>query len=59
MKVIRRLLSILQEKVFSKGDSEYSVIAANNTGSQRTGQAKVAASEGGKTITVTLTQAGV
>lgn len=44
---------------FSKGDSEYSVIAANNTGSQRTGQAKVAASEGGKTITVTLTQAGV
>ncbi len=44
---------------FSKGDSECSVIAANNTGSQRTGQAKVAASEGGKTITVTLTQAGV
>lgn len=44
---------------FSKGDSEYSVIAVNNTGSQRTGQAKVAASEGGKTITVTLTQAGV
>lgn len=44
---------------FSKGDSEYSVIAANNTGSQRTGQAKVAASEGSKTITVTLTQAGV
>lgn len=44
---------------FSKGDSEYSVIAANNTGSQRTGQAKVVASEGGKTITVTLTQAGV
>ena len=44
---------------FSKGDSEHSVIAANNTGSQRTGQAKVAASEGGKTITVTLTQAGV
>lgn len=45
---------------FSKGDSEYSVIAAaNNTGSQRTGQVKVAASEGGKTITVTLTQAGV
>ena len=44
---------------FSKGDSEYSVIAANNTGAQRTGQAKVVASEGGKTVTVTLTQAGV
>lgn len=44
---------------FSKGDSEYSVIAANNTGAQRTGQAKVTASEGGKTVTVTLTQAGV
>jgi hypothetical protein len=44
---------------FSKGDFEYSVIAANNTGSQRTGQAKVTASEGGKTVTITLTQAGV
>ena len=41
---------------FTKGASEYSVVAAANTGAQRTGSAKVTASEGGKTATVTLTQ---
>lgn len=43
---------------FSKGDSEYSVVAAaNTTSSERTGIAKVTASEGGKSIDVDLTQA--
>lgn len=41
---------------FTKGASEYSVVAAANIGAQRTGSAKVTASEGGKTATVTLTQ---
>lgn len=41
---------------FSKGSSEYSVIAEANTGDQRSGQAVVTASEGGKTVTVTLIQ---
>lgn len=43
---------------FSKGDSEYSIVAAaNTTSSERTGTAKVTASEGGKSIDVDLTQA--
>ena len=43
---------------FSKGDFEYSVVAAaNTTSSERTGIAKVTASEGGKSIDVDLTQA--
>lgn len=41
---------------FSKGSSECSVIAEANTGDQRSGQAVVTASEGGKTVTVTLIQ---
>lgn len=41
---------------FLKGPSEYSVIAEANTGDQRSGQAVVTASEGGKTVTVTLIQ---
>lgn len=45
---------------FTKGSNDTTIVAgANNTGAQRTGQAKVVASEGGKTVTVTLTQAGV
>lgn len=45
---------------FTKGSNDTTVVAAENTTeSQRTGQAKVDANEGGKTITVTLTQAGV
>ena len=44
---------------FTKGTSEYSVVAEANTGAQRTGQAVVTMSEGSKTATVTLTQAGV
>ena len=42
---------------FSKGSTEYSVVAAvNSTTTQRTGQAVVTMSEGNKTATVTLTQ---
>lgn len=44
---------------FTEGSSEYSVIAAANTGAERTGQAVVTANEGGKTATITLTQLGV
>ena len=46
---------------FSKGTTEYSVVAAaNSTTAQRTGQAVVTMSEGNKKVTVTLTQeAGV
>ena len=43
---------------FSKGSSETQVVAANNTGGQRTGSATVSASEGGKKVDITLTQAG-
>ena len=43
---------------FSKGSSETQVVAAANTGEQRTGSATVSASEGGKTVGITLTQAG-
>lgn len=42
---------------FTKGSTEYSVVAAANTGAQRTGNAAVTASEGGKKIDITLTQA--
>lgn len=41
---------------FTKGSTEYSVIAAANTGAQRTGTAVVTTVEGNKTATVTLTQ---
>lgn len=41
---------------FTKGSTEYSVIAAANTGAQRTGTAVVTAAEGGKKATVNLTQ---
>lgn len=42
---------------FTKGSTEYSVVAAvNSTTTQRTGQAVVTMSEGNKTATVTLTQ---
>ena len=46
---------------FTKGTTEYSVVAAaNSTTAQRTGQAVVTMSEGNKKVTVTLTQeAGV
>jgi len=46
---------------FTKGTTEYSVVAAaNSTTTQRTGQAVVTMSEGNKKVTVTLTQeAGV
>lgn len=43
---------------FSKGSDEKSIVAAANTAtSERTGKATVAASEGGKSVDVTLTQA--
>ena len=42
---------------FTKGTTEYSVVAAaNSTTNQRTGQAVVTMSEGNKKVTVTLTQ---
>ena len=42
---------------FTKGSTEYSVVAAvNSTTTQRTGQAVVTMSEGNKKVTVTLTQ---
>lgn len=50
----------VQGEGFTKGSSEYSVVAAVNTGAQRTGTAVVTTTEGNKTATVTLTQlAGV
>ena len=50
----------VQGEGFTKGSSEYSVVAAANTGAQRTGTAVVTTTEGNKTATVTLTQlAGV
>lgn len=41
---------------FTKGSTEYSVVADANTGAQRTGTAVVTAVEGGKEATVNLTQ---
>ena len=41
---------------FTKGSTEYSVVADANTGAQRTGTAVVTAVEGGKKETVNLTQ---
>lgn len=41
---------------FTKGSTEYSVVADANTGTQRTGTAVVTAVEGGKKATVNLTQ---
>lgn len=42
---------------FTKGTTEYSVVAAaNSTTTQRTGQAVITMSEGNKKVTVTLTQ---
>lgn len=41
---------------FSKGTTEYSVIAAENTGGERTGSAVVTMNEGDKSATITLTQ---
>lgn len=41
---------------FTKGSTEYSVVADANTGAQRTGTAVVTAAEGGKKATVNLTQ---
>lgn len=41
---------------FTKGSTEYSVVAAANSGAQRTGTAVVTATEGGKKATVNLTQ---
>lgn len=51
--------TVVSGEGFTKGSSEYSVIAAANTGAERTGQAVVTANEGGKTATITLTQLGV
>lgn len=42
---------------FSKGTTEYSVVAAVNTGTAREGSAVVKQSEGTKQITITLSQA--
>jgi hypothetical protein len=42
---------------FSKGTTEYSVVAAANTGAVREGSAVVKQSEGTKQITITLSQA--
>jgi hypothetical protein len=42
---------------FSKGTTEYSVVAAVNTGTVREGSAVVKQSEGTKQITITLSQA--
>lgn len=44
---------------FTKGSTEYSVVADANTGAQRTGTAVVTAVEGGKKATVNLTQLAV
>ena len=44
---------------FTKGSTEYSVVADVNTGAQRTGTAVVTAVEGGKKATVNLTQLAV
>lgn len=41
---------------FTKGSTDYSVVAAANTGVARTGSAVVTATEGGKKATVTLNQ---
>lgn len=46
----------VQGEGFTKDSSEYSVVAAANTGAQRTGTAVVTTTEGNKTATVTLTQ---
>ena len=46
----------VQGEGFTRGSSEYSVVAAANTGAQRTGTAVVTTTEGNKTATVTLTQ---
>ena len=46
----------VQGEGFTKGSSEYSVVAAANTGAQRIGTAVVTTTEGNKTATVTLTQ---
>lgn len=46
----------VQGEGFTKGSSEYSVVAAANTGAQRTETAVVTTTEGNKTATVTLTQ---
>lgn len=46
----------VQGEGFTKGSLEYSVVAAANTGAQRTGTAVVTTTEGNKTATVTLTQ---
>lgn len=46
----------VQGEGFTKGSSECSVVAAANTGAQRTGTAVVTTTEGNKTATVTLTQ---
>lgn len=54
--VVVNYTTVVSGTGFTKGASEYSVVAAANTGAQRTGSAKVTASEGGKTATVTLTQ---
>ena len=44
---------------FSKGDNDTTVVAAANEGvDSRSGSVSISASEGGKTATVTLTQAG-
>lgn len=51
--------TVVSGEGFTKGSSEYSVIAATNTGAERTGQAVVTANEGGKTAIITLTQLGV
>lgn len=51
--------TVVSGEGFTKGSSEYSVIAAANTGAERTGQAVVTANEGEKTATITLTQLGV
>ena len=41
---------------FTKGSTDYSVVAAANTGAARTGSAVVTATEGGKEATVALNQ---
>lgn len=51
--------TVVSGEGFSKGSSEYSVIALANTGVERVGKAVVTASEGGKSATINLTQVGV
>lgn len=51
--------TVVSGEGFSKGSSEYSVIASANTGVERVGKAVVTASEGGKSATINLTQVGV